>query len=553
MKRWWQRRRRGALALVAVAGIVPATAMMTANINTSQMVDDRRQAQDAADALATLHGIWTSRALNIISMNNVTTAQLMSVSVGSESLYLTTTELTTGSIAATAFIAAHAAQHCTPRNWVEALLWSGPCAAQHTAVGVPAALALARAADINSDFEPLHGIRTAEKALEAIDGMNRALAERHARAMREISEEYAELLEITDHHFADPCIAPGPENCRETNSRDGMALPLEPAEMQSYAQLMILMETGTTTRDSTFRERGFDFGEGPLSHGGSTDRPHLIDHINHITEIGDALYEFRRFYQERHSHMIRRIGSGMGSGDMFSGFLPPRERDEPRTGFQDRRTDFYDITREIAEFAAPFNDIGLRIARNVPFMSWDAHPRSGYLLQPRQSRTDNSFHRNFRMMHALVALGDARSNMPLGLDLQGFTGFVFANGVPEIWQLRDLPILDFMPPVDALEMPDPYLIMAASLRDPSERLGSTVFGQPDTDPTGYGQAGIFNPDGASLYSQNWQMRLMEATRFDDPRDAGREMAREAVAGFDDLAETLRQINDQNSWERVNAH
>jgi len=553
MRRWWRKRRRGALALVALAGMVPVTAMMSANFNTSQMVDDRRQAQDAADALASLHGVWSARALNIVSMNNVTTAQLMSVAVGSEALFLTTTELTAGGLAATANIGVHFADHCIQNiDPVLAAIWLGVCGAQHAAVEVPALLAMARAADINSDFRPVHGIEKARQALEAIDGMNRALAERHARAMREIAEGYHTLLEIEDHHFVDPCQGPGPENCRETSSRDGMALPLEPAEMGAYAQLLVLMEVGTTTRDSTFQERGFAGDHRAPLLGGTGQRPHLMEHINHITEIGDALYEFRRFYQMRHSHMLRWPGDGPGDGNGFS-FNPPAERSQGPRQFQDRRFDMWDIGREALEIALWPTEFGLRLGRGVPFTFWDAHPQNGYLLQPRQSRTDNSFHRNFRMMQGTVALGQNRGGFPLGIDLQGFTGLVTTVAAPEIWQLRELPIIDIFPPVDPLEMPEDYLILAATLRDPGDRLGTAVFGDPEADHTGYGQAGVFNPDGASLYSQNWQMRLMPATRWDDPRDAGRELNREATAGFDDLAETLGHVSDRSSWSRVNAH
>lgn len=555
MRRWLAKRRKGALAMVALAGMVPVTAMMSANVNTSQMVDDRRQAQDAADALADLHGVWTARALNIISMNNVTTAQLMAVSVGSEALYMTTTELTLGALAANANIVAHGAQHCSVGSADPiSLAWLAFCSAQHAAVSVPANLALARAADINSDFKPLHGIRTAERALEAIDGMNRALATRHARAMREIAEGYHELLEIEDHHFADPCQGTGPEACRQTNSRDGMALPLEPAEILDYTHLaFVAMERGTTSRDSTFQQRGFDRLDGPMRVGGTTTRPMLIEHINHITEIGDSLYEFRRFYQRRHSHMVRRPFTGPGTGATPS-FPPPYEPPLGPRNFVDRSYDVADTARNILEIAVGPTEFGLQIGRIVPLLGFDRHPPRGYLFQQRQSRTNNSFHRNFRMLHGSVAMPDVRTVIPLGLDLLGGTGMVFANAVPEIWRLRDLDAADMAsPPVDAAAMPDPYRILAFSLREPAERLGTTVFGAPDTDHTGYGQTGVFNPDGASLYSQNWMMRTMPATRLDDPSDASRELGREATAGFDDLAETLGHVGDRTSWRRVNAH
>ncbi len=69
------RRRRGAVAVLAVATMVPVTTMLAAHMNAGQMIEDRRQVQDAADALAEMHGAWTARSLNTLSMNNVTTTQ----------------------------------------------------------------------------------------------------------------------------------------------------------------------------------------------------------------------------------------------------------------------------------------------------------------------------------------------------------------------------------------------------------------------------------------------------------------------------------------------
>ncbi len=80
------KRRRGAVAMMAVAGMIPAATILAANMNSGQMTNDRRVVQDGADALAMMHGDWTARALNIISMNQVGATQALTVAIGSEAL-----------------------------------------------------------------------------------------------------------------------------------------------------------------------------------------------------------------------------------------------------------------------------------------------------------------------------------------------------------------------------------------------------------------------------------------------------------------------------------
>ncbi|MBT8409977.1 MAG: hypothetical protein KJN93_10165, partial [Alphaproteobacteria bacterium] len=499
--------------------------------------------------LAKMHGMWTARALNIISMNNVTTAQLMSVAVGSEALLMTTTELTATAALAGTHITTHGAQHCPPRTSglaavVEAVIWTAPCTAWHAGVAVPATLAATRAGDINSDFDPRHGVETAEKALNAIDGMNKALAARHPRAMAEHAESYYQILELDDHHFADPCDGPGlGRRCDRTDTGDGMALPIEEAGNEAYVQLFGFMERGVT---STFRERGFGMFEGPLSHGGTNRRPHLRDHINHVTEIGTALYEFKRFYSSRIAHLPRHPFAGPGNA-IGGDYQPPGEAPDEETPFDDDTTDLLDSLEEIMENADDITQSVLRVLRNLP-LAYDRHPNWAN-LQGRQSRRNpNSFTRNFRFLHVSVMAPEARTHIPISL-----IPFVTAVSVPETFQLEGISPLNPLPPFEATTMPDAYRVLAFGLKEKSRRLGEAVMTTPVTTHTGYAQAGVFNPDGATLYTQNWHTRLMPATRMDEPRDAGRDLARQARSGFDDLAEDLQQVRDVSTWERINAH
>ncbi|MEM9707641.1 MAG: hypothetical protein AAF871_02530 [Pseudomonadota bacterium] len=563
--RFLSKRRRGALSLVALAGMVPVAAMTSANLNTSQMIDDRRQVQDAADALATMHGAWSARALNIISMNNVTAAQLLSVAVGSEALILTTTELTAAAAIAQFEIGEHAGDHCPTRlpypfNVAEAVVWTTPCFSYHALLAGPAALAQARAADIKSDFDPIGGLLTATKALEAIDGMNKALMARHPRAMDEISRGYHDLLDIDDHHFADPCNGQGVENCSTTNSSDGMALPLEPAEigpLGGFAKLALVMEVGMTSTDTTFETRGFESFEGPLRAGGTDQFPALEDHINHVTEIGDALHEFHHFYQSRNSHMPRHPLAFWGSGQ-FVFFTPPADRALPPRRFVDREHNLADTIRDIAETVDDINQIIFAIARNIPqpIFSWDVHDENGYfpITGDNQRRAGpNAYTFFYRAAHASVMVGPNRGKVPIDFDLFGGRGVIYAAPVPETWQLPGIAPLNPAPPLETETMDEEFHILAFVQKEVAKRLGTAVLTSDVDSHTGYGQAAIYNPDGATLYSQNWQSRLMPSTRLDDPGQASRALDRQGTASFDGLSEDLGHVASTASWGRVNAH
>jgi len=554
--RFLNKRRRGVLAVVALAGMVPVSGMMSANLNTSQMIDDRRQAQDAADTLARTHAAWTARALNIISMNNVTATQLMSVAVGSEALFMTTNELwLTGGMALTA-IGIHAGEQCSPRTKhplaiaIEVVIWSTPCGIWHGGIGIPATKAITRAENINDDFDPIHGIEVATKGLKAIDGMNRALAARHPRAMNEIAVGYHTLLEINDHHFADPCNSAAAQNCRTTNSRDGMALPIEEADVVDYGRFLQVMQTGMTVMDTTFNERGFRPGSGPLAQGGSRRRPHLKDYINHVTEIGTALYDMKRFYDSPLSDMPRHPFAG--PGDAYGGYTPPGEAPDEETPFDDDTVDVLDTMLEIIENADKINQAVLKVLRNLP-LAYDRHPEWSKLKGQQSRRGPNSFTRNFAIMQAMVlAPTDIRSRFPVGLSF-GRGPIVFAAPVPEIYTLKDISVFQGLPPVETTTMPDAYRILAYTQKEMSRRMGQAVLTDAVDSHTGYAQAGVYNPDGATLFTQNWHGRLMPATRLDDVRAAANALDSEARQSFDDLVKDLEQVKDTGSWGRVHVH
>lgn len=587
MKRFFKKRRRGVMALVAVAAMVPVTGMMSANLNTSQMVNDRRVVQDGADALASMHGAWTARSLNVISMNNVTTAQLMTVAVGSEALIMSAVELGASAAAATLYITGHNVMHCTPRYplnpfmWIPEGLWLIYCEAHHILVNVPAVDALAASVATLAYYKPGHGVETATKALNAIEEMNQALRMRHPQAMSEIGEDYARTLGLTDLHFADPCHDRDLRNCPRSNTNYGMGLPLEeetglteafmngidlggladgdllgPLD-NKYLELYALMNIGTTVVNTSFAARGFDQGKGPVTSGGG-QQPHVRDHINQFTGIGDALNAFQSFYTNKYSDLPRYPFT----------VNPPNnpaphngQRRQPGTGIHNGTGGgIFDFVAEMTSVASGFSKGVLNLIRVIPF-SYDRHPTYARLLIKQQDTNGpNSFTRAFELAHGLVAVPEVRNtfadllgDIPLPDELAKFGLPGRMAPVPTMWRLPDMSTPEALLSAKPDDMSDAFRILAYGARELSPRLASSVLTSTVTQHTGYGQVGVFNPDGASLYSQNWHHRLMAASRMDDASDAGGKLATQAHSTFDDLAAALRNVGDLSTWSRVHAH
>ena len=519
------------MALVAVVGMLPVTAMFAANINTSQIIEDRRHVQDAADALARNHAIWSARALNVVAMNTVTTTQLLTVAIGSDALDATLVELILYAGFQEAEILGHAATHCfVPRFnfWPADLAWAGYCGGQHTLVAQPAVNAQLKADEIYRRFDPLHGSRVATKALDAIEGMNRAIIARHARAMQEIGQDYADLLGIDNFHFADPCGSPLAQNCTRTNTRDGMALPLAVGGMPETLEMCAAMMFGNQPINTTMAARGFTTpGKGPLLAGGSRSQPALDKHINDVTRIGLTLQDYDRFYRSGLAHMVRHPL-------LPPKFTPPGNLNAIPQG----RYAFPNFTLRV-----------LQINRVLPVFSFDRNfVRGGY--PDRQSRTGhNAFKRWFWTKQGAVCAGTA--NAPI---------IGIAATVPTLWKLTGVTIADRAFARTPQQMDAAFHVLAFALKTIDGRrevvipylVGQVTQGDI-ADHTAYAQAGVYNPMGATLYSQTWRARLMPATRMDQVGVAAANLDRQAVAAFDDLASTLRSVADQSSWGRIHAH
>lgn len=490
--RFLNRRRRGAAAIMAIAAMIPTTAMFSANVNTAQMTAERRQTQDAADALAIMHGTWTARSLNVISANNVTTAQLLTLAVGAEALEGTLQEFNWTSWGVTIGIYGHAARECTPRNKLEAIFWAGPCFFNHFWVEGEARRARRYIRKTRRTYDPEHGIETAERALKAIEGMNRAIIERFPRTMAEIGREYAKVHGIDDFHFADPCLASTSRNCRRQNTRDGMSLPVADGGGPALRQMCTVMMLGTTPAagglsHTGFRARGFPIASGPMRHAGRNGD--LMKHINDETRIGRKLHDFWRYYDKNSTRLLYKWGLQSYKRRVGLNFMMRQDRDNP-----------------------------------------------------------NAFTIRYMAKYGSLCAGQAGRFSGLG-PISPFLN----TEPPTLWKLDGIDPIQLTRLARPEDMPDSFHILAYSQRKKGERLSDRVLTDRVEDHFGYAQTGVFNPDWADLFSPNWQFRLMPATRLDQPVVAGTKLERQGRPAFADLARAFRAVSDTSSWSRVHAH
>lgn len=485
-KRFTKRRRRGAVAMLAVATMLPLTGMMAASINSGQMVDDRRHVQDAADAISRMHGTWTARSMNLLSMNSVSTTQLLTVALGSESLSGTLLEQQITAGLALAHISSHAAKECKPKFKFDP--WPLICLPWHGVVAIPAVEALIESFRIGNKYDPRHGIDVARKGLKAMEQMNRAIIERFPRAMNEIGTEYRKVLKIDDFHFTEPCKGNLSKNCQGGRTRDGMSLPIKKGTVQARLERCTFMMTGMTLKGTTFYTRGFPIGRGPMRYGGSSGEPVVKDFINDDTGVGEMLEDFHDFYDSRKSDLPKY---------WFSGFTK--------------------------------------------------HPKWANLQGTQKKDGPNSFTRRYDAKYASLCVME-QQNIP---NLWGFLPILEAP-VPTSWELIDVPILG-APVTEPKKMPDAFKILTFAAKDKSRRTGDRVFTNRREPHVAYAQSGVYNPDGASLYSQNWRQRMVGADRMDKPTTTANHLKNKAPSDFDRLVRMLEQIGNANGWERIHAH
>jgi len=185
---------RGAAAFLMVCGLVPLTLLVFFLVNGAKSINDSNRVQDAADAIALVHATETARALNTISMNQVTLTQTFAVAVN-------TSSLNNALVINGAMIVFNAAEIA---RYIKKCYDLAKAAAAATVIGAPvadavgaAAAAVCTAVTLPEDFQLIdQGVRTfrigntysprdtfdvAKRALLAANAMNKETIDRLSR------------------------------------------------------------------------------------------------------------------------------------------------------------------------------------------------------------------------------------------------------------------------------------------------------------------------------------------------------------------------------------
>jgi hypothetical protein len=274
--------------------MVPVTAMIAANTNGGQMVNERRLTQDGADALAAMHATWTARSLNVLAMNAVTETQLLTVAIGSEALAGTLAEIGVAVGTVNAAVGMHIAQFCNTGEPIS----SAACAGLNGLVTLPADIIGGIALAMHVQYRPDHGMDVANRSLRAIEGMNRAIVERLPRAMSEIGADYAREtrhrrlpLRRSLRRVAFAELHADQFRRRHVASRRGGE------RLDHLAAVLPAMDNGARFGFTTYRARGFGLSGGPMTTGGTRQPPCPRPHPRRSRGIDRLLKTFKDIYR----------------------------------------------------------------------------------------------------------------------------------------------------------------------------------------------------------------------------------------------------------------
>lgn len=519
-----RRDQSGQVAYLVLFALIPITAFLMIIADTGQKANDRARAQSAVDAIALAHAKWTARSLNTISLNNIALTQSFVVAMSSEALEDAMEELDDHADRVLAYIRLRAAKECQ----VPAKAAGAKAAAAATATGVgsvaaAAAYAAAYAAtlaiciegyvqvygaeakraqklvsDIRSKYNPGHARATAERAIRALNAANQSIIDAFPAHIEKVASELAERNGLDAFYFFGRCRSGEAASCRNDRTPQGLSLPIESGTQAAKRDFCAGTEFGTGILGLpidllgrvTYEERGFPGGLGPLRSGGDTRNPHVQDHINEITGIGNQIASFYKYYSKTRMH----------------GLNPPCS-----------------------------NCIGFP-------------PGVNYIIP--QTKTLNGFTGRmavrFRAVCHYFDLGDFVASLFNSLSGMDIVMPVMYAPIGSQGGLT--------PPRSVDEMPDQFRALTLGLRNTDYRLGSDeILDDPLDANYVYAQSVVFNPEGYDLYSQVWTAKMMPATRFSNPSAVANELSQRGPTAFSPLIDHLRDVRDTGSWGQINVH
>jgi hypothetical protein len=499
LKRFWRSDERGAVAFITIVAAIPLTLLMFYMVNSAKAVNDRTRTQDAADMAVLAHAGEGARAMNTISMNQVSLTQAWTVTATAGTLNDLLIAQGLLLIAESAAVVANGAKYCKgPPPWIAI------CVARLAATEAVIVSHGVRALNINSRYKPNASYKVGKKSIKALNAMNNAVVDRYAKAAGFTASLVAKSANVRDMYFDKHCTSGcGNANITVKKHRMGMSLPVDKnpypkAQLNFCAALHFgtvgaaislpfpgLSSIGASLKNGSYLKRKFPSLKGPMR-SGKGGRASMTDYINRQTGIGSLL------------------------------------------------TDNYNLSR---------NKLTLWIASST----W-SYAKAGW---PTKQKKDNNYYTQWMALKTAAAcaapkaVGDIFTKMAL-------------SPIPsyDLFHPKGVTVVKLFPSL--ADFTDDYKILGFTYRMPNKRWVPKVFKGPKSQQQkgfyAYSQGLIFNPDEMGLYSQNWQAKLIPAKRMENQLGAVTQrmgqLAQEGSSNFKDLQTDLNRVKSKASWGQV---
>ena len=554
---------RGVMGMLAICAAIPLTLLMFYTVNTSKALLDKTRAQDAADMIALVHAAEGARSLNTISMNQVSMTQAFSTGSTAGSLIATIVIHDLMLIAAVAATSLYMVQTC--KKWAN-IPWVGAALAAICAIPSLTLIGelLINAFNVNEIFwkwDPHDSFDTAKKSILALNAINNKIVNRYPEAVEMAAKKIAKSANVTDIYFDQRCTEG--ETCDQGNKRQGMNLPIEKDIFNGALSFCAAMHVGSigagasipaleglgnmssmleaSFLNGSYVKRKFPFNKGPMM-AGNDDFPHLRDYVDATTRIGTYLNDYYDLAHDKNlfDGLLNPVGTIASAVDAAGSTIDALEADEENGPTQAQIDDA---------------ENQLETSSSVSYLSTSLESKYGLNYPWEQKTKDNIYTvmQNIKIVNICAndPIGSVTGDLGVG-GISGFTDAVFPI-LPAIhhYHPRDIGIIPKLPVPSLEDYTDYYRPLAMVKRKSNKRWAPTIFKDSNEAFFTYGQSLLFNPDEMGLYSQNWQSRLIPATKMrDDLAGVLSRMDGQMSPEFQDMKDDLGAVQDMAGWSRL---
>lgn len=549
----FRRNERGAVAWLMCCGAVPMLLLLFYLTNTTKNIHEKSRTQDAADAIALVHATEAARALNTMSMNNVSLTQAFAAGTTSGALNDVAIFQAALSGLGSAAAAGYGAKIC--KKWkkipkIGAALFAA-CYIPNGTLAADAAYNAARAGLVLWNYDPHGAYTNAKNAALDLDAMNKEIVNKFPKRVGESASVAAKSAKVTDIYFDKNCAYGQASSCSNSNKRQGMELPLDRNTTKSVLGFCAAMHFGSlgvkldlptkvippvavTLANGSYLRRKFPTGKGPM-YGGKGKKTHLRDYINEETSIGYIIHDYYRM--ARRKQLVDGILAlpfvGFNAVKVVTGMA----KDVFKGGDGD-------VPSEVLEAIGTMYDVPIGTSLEKKFK----------LNYPYKQSDDDNFYTDvvdFRIgtkciggaIPGVTQVLNSLSSVPMPFSTMPDFDTYYPKGV-------SFPPLPGPPSLDDFD--DGFKPLGFTYRKPNKRWAPKLYKDPTKGFYAYSQAITFNPDEIGIYSQNWQARLMKADRIEIPGPVADRMQSKAGGDFGTLASNLKKVKDLTGWKQVNA-